>query len=162
MPGWFDVLDWPIGISARDDRKGLLAAVNQIEEEVKTLGEKGIAPSNIVVGGFSQGGAVALLAAYHQRQKDKVPFAGCVILSGWLTLEEDLSVAEEVKQKTPLFWGHGEYDDKVLFEQQPHGVQTLLDLGVDVQHSSYPMGHSSHPQETAAMAEFIEKCLSSN
>ena len=74
--------------------------------------EEGISPSRIIVGGFSQGGAVALLTAYHRRTQGKVPFAGCVCLSGWLTLKDDLSVTDEVAKSTPLFWGHGQYDDK--------------------------------------------------
>ncbi len=162
MPGWFDLYDWPIGIKAKDDRGGKLAAVKQIEETVERLErEMGIPPSKIVVGGFSQGGAVALLTAYHRRGAGgKVPFAGCVCLSGWLTLKDDLtSVTEEVASATPLFWGHGQWDDKVLYEQQAHGVGRLRELGVDVTDESYPMGHSSHPKEMRAVADFLERVL---
>mmetsp|Transcript_17576 Transcript_17576/g.31802 ORF Transcript_17576/g.31802 Transcript_17576/m.31802 type:complete len:257 (+) Transcript_17576:78-848(+) len=160
MSGWFDLFDWPIGISAKDDRDGKLAAVQQIEKTVEKLEkEMGIPPSRVVVGGFSQGGAVALLAAYHRRQEGKSPFAGCVCLSGWLTLKDDLTVTEEVAKATPLYWGHGKRDDKVLFEQQAHGVEKLRSLGVDVTDQSFPMGHESHPQEMEAMAEFVEKVL---
>jgi predicted esterase len=157
MPGWFNLYDWPIGISAKDDKAGKLSAVDQIEETVERLEkEMGIPPSRIVVGGFSQGGAVALLAAYHRRQ-GKVPFAGCVCLSGWLTLKDDLTVSGDVAKATPLFWGHGQWDDKVLFEQQSHGVERLRDLGVDVTDLSFAMGHESHPKEIGAMAEFLER-----
>lgn len=122
--------------------------------------EEGISPSRIIVGGFSQGGAVALLTAYHRRTQGKVPFAGCVCLSGWLTLKDDLSVTDEVAKSTPLFWGHGQYDDKkVLFEQQKHGVDMLKSHGVDVTDRSYPMGHESDYDELEAMAEFCEKLL---
>lgn len=160
MPGWFDLFDWPIGIGAKDDRAGKIAAVQQIETAVEELErDRGIPPSRVVVGGFSQGGAVALLAAYHRRGQDKAPFAGCVCLSGWLTLPGELTVTEEVARATPLFWGHGRFDDKVLFEQQAHGVAALRDRGVDVADGSYPMGHESRPQELQAMAEFVEKAL---
>ena len=169
MPGWFDLYDWPIGIQAKDDREGKLAAVRQIEETVDRLErEMGIPPSRVVVGGFSQGGAVALLAAYHRRGGGgadggggRVPFAGCVCLSGWLTLKDDIatSVTEDVARSTPLFWGHGQWDDKVLYEQQAHGVGVLRELRVDVTDESYPMGHSSHPKETRAVADFLERVL---
>jgi len=123
MPGWFDLYDWPIGISAKDDREGKLAAVAQIEEAVEKLHrEEGISPSRIVVGGFSQGGAVALLAAYHRRTEGKTPFAGCICLSGWLTLREELVVTEDVAKATPLIWGHGQFDDKVLFSSRLMGL----------------------------------------
>jgi len=160
MPGWFDLYDWPIGISAKDDREGKLAAVAQIEEAVEKLHrEEGISPSRIVVGGFSQGGAVALLAAYHRRTEGKTPFAGCICLSGWLTLREELVVTEDVAKATPLIWGHGQFDDKVLFEQQANGVNLLREKGVDVADSSYPMGHQSDPKEIKAVAEFLERVL---
>lgn len=160
MPGWFDLFDWPIGISAKDDKEGKVAAAQQIESAVEKLErEMGIPPSRVIVGGFSQGGAVALLAAYHRRTQGKVPFAGCVCLSGWLTLKDELEVTEDVAKATPLFWGHGQWDDKVLFEQQAHGVEKLRAHGVDVSDSSYPMGHSSHPKETEDMADFIDRIL---
>ena len=140
MPGWFDILDWPIGINARDDREGKIEAAKQIEKAVEKLEkDMGIPPSRIVVGGFSQGGAVALIAAYHRRNQGKAPFAGCVSLSGWLTLKDELVVTDEVKEATPLYWGHGQWDDKVLFEQQAHGVEKLRGLGVDVTDESFPM-----------------------
>ena len=73
---------------------------------------------------------------------------------------EDLAtVADDVPRSTPLFWGHGRWDDKVLFEQQAHGVGRLREVGVDVTDESYPMGHSSHPNEMRSMAEFLERVL---
>ena len=160
MPGWFDLYDWPIGVDAKDDRDGKVAAAQQIEQTVERLErEEGIPPSRVVVGGFSQGGAVALLAAYHRRTQEKVPFAGCVCLSGWITLKDELNVTEQVAKSTPLFWGHGRYDDKVLFEQQAFGVEKLKSFGVSVTDKAYPMGHESDYDEIEAMAEFCERVL---
>jgi len=155
MPGWFDLYDWPIGVSSKDDKKGIMSSVSQIEAEVAKLEKEGIPKSRIVLGGFSQGGAVALLAAYHTA---KEPYAGCVVLSAWLKLANELKVAEAVKS-APLFWGHGTYDDKVLFEQQAFGVNKLTEEGVEVEYSSYPVGHSSHPDEIQSMADFLDKLL---
>lgn len=156
MPGWFDIYDWPIGVSARDDPDGLAKAVAQIREAVSDLVKEGIPKSRIVVGGFSQGGAIALLAAYHENEE---PFAGCVALSGWLTLADELQVSDGSKN-TPLFWAHGQYDDKVLFEQQPFGLDKLREKGIaNIQSENYPMGHESHPAEMQAVAEFLDKLL---
>ena len=95
----------------------------------------------------------------NSRKDGKVPFAGCVCLSGWLTLKDELSITDEVAKSTPLFWAHGQYDDKVLFEQQAHGVDILKKQGVDITHKSYPMGHQSDPDEIELMAEFLERVL---
>ncbi len=159
MTGWFDLNDWPIRTGARDDGDGKIAAVRRIEETVEMIEEEmGIPPSRVVIGGFSQGGAVALLAAYHHRRHGKVPFAGCICLSGWLTSMDDLTTTE-VSRKTPLFWGHGERDDVVPFEQQAHGVMRLRELGLDVTDESYPTGHGVHPREMLAVAEFLMRVL---
>jgi predicted esterase len=162
MTGWFDLYEWPIRMGAREDRDGKLAAVRRIEETVEMLEEEmGIPPSRVVIGGFSQGGAVALLVAYHKCGRGgggKVPFAGCICLSGWLTLEDDLTTTD-ISRTTPLFWGHGERDDTVPFEQQAHGVGRLRELGLDVTDESYPTGHGVHPREMLAVAEFLKRVV---
>ena len=87
MPGWFDLYDWPIAVGSQDDKEGLMAGIKTIENEVSKLNEQGIPSEKIVLGGFSQGGAVALLAAYKSQRR----YAGCAGLSAWLTLPQELS-----------------------------------------------------------------------
>lgn len=162
MPGWFDILDWPIGLKARDDPTGMLDSVSKIEEEVSRLeSQEGIPKNRIVVGGFSQGGAIALLSAYRSASAKEKPYAGCVSLSGWVTLKDDViqNLSSSPGNNIPLFWGHGQYDDKVLFEQQAFGVKLLEEQGVTVSYSSYPVGHSSDPEEIKAMADFLDELL---
>eukprot|EP00555_Chaetoceros_dichaeta_P007901 CAMPEP_0198264500 /NCGR_PEP_ID=MMETSP1447-20131203/16183_1 /TAXON_ID=420782 /ORGANISM="Chaetoceros dichaeta, Strain CCMP1751" /LENGTH=183 /DNA_ID=CAMNT_0043953463 /DNA_START=329 /DNA_END=880 /DNA_ORIENTATION=- len=167
MPGWFDLYDWPIGVGGKDDVAGLTAAVGTaVNEAVEKLErEEGIKRDRIVVGGFSQGGAVALLSAYShvgatadsggEDGGASVAFAGCVNLSGWVTLPKQLQ-----KTSTPLFWGHGRFDDKVLFEQQAYGVKRLKDeLGVEVESESYDVAHGSIPAEIRDMATFLDRIL---
>jgi lysophospholipase-2 len=162
MPAWFDVYDWPIGVGVQEDRKGKLDAVRRIENSAETLEKRGIPRERIVVGGFSQGGAIALLTAYHNangKLAEKGPFAGCAVLSAWLTLADEMQVPKAAASKTPLFWAHGEYDDKVLFEQQEFGVEKLKEAGVKVEASNYPMGHGSDPREIEAFATWLDKLL---
>jgi predicted esterase len=163
MPGWFDLFDWPIDVGSKDDPTGLYKGIEQIQSEVtRLIEEDNIPPSQIVVGGFSQGGAVALLSCYHP--KNKIQFAGCIGLSAWLTLPDEVTNNNDNKDivtKIPLFWGHGTYDDKVLFPQQDFGIRKLKDeLGVtDIIGEDYPVGHSAHPKEMQQMASFLEKCI---
>ena len=82
-------------------------------------------------------------------------------LQNRLTLPNEVSnnISDEAK-KTPLFWGHGRVDDKVLFPQQQFGVLKLQESGVvSIQDESYPMGHSSHPDEMSSLAEFVDKVI---
>jgi lysophospholipase-2 len=155
------VYDWPIGVDAKDDPKGLAMSVKRVENIVTQLNEdEGIDPSRVVLGGFSQGGAVAIMAAYNRRKKDSIPFAGCICMSGWLPMKDYLDISEEAAKATPLFWAHGQYDDKILFEQQIYGVNKLEGVGVDVTSYSYPVGHeSSNFEEIEDMAIFLESVL---
>ena len=161
LPGWFDLYDWPIDATARDDKIGQLKAVRMLEDTVEQLErEEGIPASRVVVGGFAQGGAVALLAAYNRRNRGKVPYAGCICLSGWLPMRQHFSVNPGIAEMTPLFWAHGKYDEKILFEQQVLGVQRLRDRGVEVTTKVYPVGHEScNSQEIEAMADFLDDVL---
>jgi predicted esterase len=157
---WFDLYDWPIGVGSQDDAEGLLKGVAQIEQEIAKLKAEGIPASKIVVGGFSQGGAVALLAAYQNKSGE--PYAGCVSLSGWLTLVSQLEsiASNEVATQTPLYWGHGVFDDSVLFAQQKFGVDRLKAVGVtDIQAESFDMGHETRRAEMLAMAGFVDKLI---
>jgi predicted esterase len=175
--GWFDLYDWPIEVGAKDDPVGLQRSVGQVQEEVARLGrEEGIPPHKIVLGGFSQGGAVALLACYHPTMSAGAgamghgPYAGCVGLSAWLTLPDQVAgesesgdataaADDDARLRTPLFWGHGTYDDKVLFEQQAFGVERLRRIGVDVTAREYPVDHSAHPGEMQDFAAFVDRAI---
>lgn len=155
MPGWFDLYDWPIGVGVKDDNDGLAKAVEVVEGCVTELESKGVTRDRIVVGGFSQGGAVALRTAYNNNSGNG-GFAACVSLSGWVTFKDVPAESKAV----PLFLGHGSQDDKVLFEQQNHAEMILTGGGVDkIESKSYRMGHSSHPQEMADMANFLHDVL---
>lgn len=158
MPGWFDLYDWPIGVGIKNDEIGLERSVKSIEDYVDELQKKGVDRSKIVIGGFSQGGAVALRAVYNNKSDGTTPYAGCVNLSGWLTFEDGVK-----NEDVPLFWAHGSFDDKVLFEQQQYGVQKLTEMGVaQIQAQSYSMGHSSHPKEMIAFAKFLDDVIFKN
>lgn len=180
MPGWFDLYDWPIEVGATDDRTQKLQGIETIRREVVRLQtEHGIDASRIVVGGFSQGGAVALLAAYHPQHgisssihqssaasaaassgSSGSSLAGCASLSAWLTLVDDVKDLPDAVKQTPLFWAHGQYDDKVLFDHQAFGVEKLREQGVSsIDARQYPMGHESDPQEIVALAGFLDKVI---
>jgi lysophospholipase-2 len=162
MPGWFDLYDWPISVGAQDDRDGKQAAVQQIEAIIDQLEKDGMDRSKIIVGGFSQGGAIAMLTAYHNAlssHSDRPALGGVVALSGWLTMTDTLVVSETAKQ-IPCWWGHGTYDDKVLFKHQAFGARKLNDMGVNIVITEqYEMGHESDREEKIALAEFLDRTL---
>ena len=150
---WFDIFDWPIGVTARDDPKGLLESVSKITAIVEDCEKEGILPENIVLGGFSQGGAIALLTCWRYPKT----LGGCISLSGWLTLREEFATSQMDGNVTPLFWGHGTEDPVVLPEQVPVGMEILQKNGITVKNEMYErMGHSSCPREMNDVLEFVK------
>ena len=87
MPGWFDIdhLDEEAFQAMMKGHRGFdPEGTSESIEYVNTLIEKevqsGIPRERIVVGGFSQGGHIALRAALQHHTR----LAGCVALSTWL------------------------------------------------------------------------------
>jgi len=62
MPGWYDIADFGDLANRSDDEAGILRSQKVfhtlIEDEIKS----GIPTERIVLGGFSQGGAMSLMA----------------------------------------------------------------------------------------------------
>ena len=83
MPGWFDIANLS-GLTdpTQDDEKGLLASVSAIDALIQAEVAAGIPEDRIVLGGFSQGGAVAILTALTSKRK----LAGVAALSTWVPL----------------------------------------------------------------------------
>jgi predicted esterase len=96
----------------------------------------GISSDRVVLGGFSQGGAMSVFSGL------TAPFklAGIVGLSCWLTLSHKLKefVPEANPNKeTPIFMGHGNADQMVLYEWGTATEQRLKALGYDVKLETY-------------------------
>ena len=59
MPAWYDIME--MEIDRRVDTEGLISSAAMIEQFVDRELERGLDEKNIIIAGFSQGGAVAEL-----------------------------------------------------------------------------------------------------
>lgn len=83
MPAWFDLSTLSsLTDSSSDDEPGLLSSVSSVESLIQSEIDAGIPAEKIVVGGFSQGGAVACLLGLTTSRK----LAGVGCLSTWVVL----------------------------------------------------------------------------
>lgn len=105
MPAWADI----VGLSPSDpeDEAGYNESVSRIHRIINAEVEKGIPSTKIVVGGFSQGGAIACLSALSYPQA----LGGVIAFSSWLPLIQQnssryASLPEETL-KTPILHCHG-------------------------------------------------------
>ena len=83
MPAWYDIRDIAQDRSAiREDLDGVEASTKVLEAliDMEARELKNESKSRIIVGGFSQGGAIALNAVLRAKQN----WAGCVALSTYI------------------------------------------------------------------------------
>ena len=87
-------------MEADEDKKGFEESTARVNALIKVELDKGIPSNKILVGGFSQGGALAL----HVALRSPATLAGCVALSSWLPFRKDYPAALSPTAKSlPIF-----------------------------------------------------------
>lgn len=143
MPAWYDILPVPHsdrpGAPRREDEASLRRAQGWVEGLIEREVARGIASERIVLMGFSQGCAMALMAGLRSPHR----LGGLVALSGYLPLLETTAAERHpANQHTPIFMAHGDHDDVVVPARGIAARDHLLGLGYTVDWHSYPMAHS--------------------
>ena len=108
--------------------------------------------TRLLIGGFSQGAAIALECAL----KYPKPLAGCIVLAGWArpTVREFLAEGSTSKTQTPFLLCHGEADDVVDVNCSRILKDLLSKKGAEVQLQTYPgIQHESCPELLNAVME---------
>lgn len=100
MTSWFDLYSLDKG---REDEPGINRAKTLIHEMISDEEKSGIPANKIFIGGFSQGGALALYSGLTYSK----PLAGIIGLSCWIPLHESISITNN---QTPIFQAHGDAD----------------------------------------------------
>ncbi|KAI7943401.1 hypothetical protein MJO29_013245, partial [Puccinia striiformis f. sp. tritici] len=153
MQSWFDILG--LRPDAPEDEKGLLESVKTIQSLVDKQIQAGIPSERIVVGGFSQGGAISILTGLMSPS----PLAGVACLSGFLTLKDKIKQLQGPHaSQLNVFWGHGTSDPVVQYQWGSKSVDFLKEeLGLtNVDFKSYPdLVHSASPLELKQLSEWL-------
>jgi len=154
MPAWYDIVS--IGPDAAEDEAGIrktsLAINALIEHEIGL----GVPAKNIVLAGFSQGGAMALHSGLRYSQS----LAGILALSTYLPIAETLEKEASTPNKSiPIFMAHGTHDPVVPIELGEASRQKLIELGYKVQWQSYPMQHGVLPDEIDDISRWLDRVL---
>ena len=108
MRAWYDILG--AELTQRQDEQGMRRTQGAINTLIARETARGIAASRIVVAGFSQGCAMALMTGL--RYPDRL--AGIMGLSGYLPLLTTLAAERSpANHGLPVFLGHGRRDGMV-------------------------------------------------
>lgn len=161
MTSWMDLENIPVALGDKNDLAGVRRSAALVHATLDSVVAK-MPSTEVVLGGFSQGGAMALFAGYTYPK----PLGGIVCFSGWapLTKTDEATFIGELQAganaQTPCFIGHGTEDNVVLPECGERAAKALEEAGVkDVSFSTYRMAHSSHPMETDALAKWVSEKL---
>jgi len=159
MPSWFDIRSLSPG--GPEDEAGIIEAAKNLKDLIDKEISDGIPAENIVIGGFSQGGAVALYTAF----ATDVKIGGVLALSTWLPLNKHFTDDSKPKYNkgVPVFQCHGEADPMVSPRWGAMTHEILKTLSPSASYKTYSnMGHSSSPQEMQDVKNYLTSTLKSS
>jgi len=151
MPAWYDIT-YIDGIDRGVDEAGIAASCRAIRQLIERENARGIPTGNIVLAGFSQGGAMAYTVGLTHPQA----LAGIVALSAYIPAPGLLAADSlPANRRTPIFAGHGDEDDVVPLQLGMAARDSLLRQGYDLAWHTYPMPHSVCEEEIAAIGAWL-------
>jgi len=154
MPAWYDI--YGPNLVQREDEAGLRRSQATIEALIANEKARGIPAKRIVVAGFSQGCAMALMTGLRHAET----MAGIVGLSGYLPLAATLAAERHAaNHATPIFLGHGSADGVVQPARATATRDALKALGYEVEWHEYPMAHSVCMEEIADLNAWLLRVL---
>ncbi|SPQ19671.1 8be0b131-e0c1-431b-8997-3c46d37006fa [Thermothielavioides terrestris] len=162
MPGWYDIhaIDGSVeSLRRNEDEAGILLSQAYFHELIQQEIDAGIPSDRIIIGGFSQGGAMSIFSGLTA----KVKLAGIVALSSYLLLSlkfADLVPKPEVNKETPIFMAHGDSDQVVNTKLGRMSYDMLKSMGYNATLKIYEdMGHSACPEEMDDVEAFLTERL---
>uniref|UniRef100_A0A667IEQ0 Acyl-protein thioesterase 1 n=1 Tax=Lynx canadensis TaxID=61383 RepID=A0A667IEQ0_LYNCA len=157
-PHAFDI----IGLSpeSQEDEPGIKQAAENVKALIEQEMKNGIPSNRIILGGFSQGGALSLYTALTTQQK----LAGVTALSCWLPLRASFPQGpiSGVNRDIAILQCHGDCDPLVplMIASLTSEKLKMLVNPANVTFKTYQgMMHSSCQQEMMDIKQFIDKLL---
>lgn len=154
MPAWYDILGADLVL--REDEAGLRQSQASVDALIAHEKSRGMPANRIVIAGFSQGCAMALMTGLRYPER----LAGIVGLSGYLPLAlKTFAERSAANYKTPVFLAHGIHDGVVILPRATASRDVLKTLGYAVDWHEYPMEHSVCPKEVDDLAAWLQRVL---
>lgn len=151
MRAWYDIIE--ISASRGQDEAGITHSASKIHQLIDREIERGVPSENIIVAGFSQGGAMAL----HVGLRYPLKLAGIMALSAYLLFPERLfDDCSDANSETPVFIGHGTQDPMVPFALGQSAKVELEKGSWPVDWHSYPITHSVSQPEIADIGVWLK------
>jgi phospholipase/carboxylesterase len=154
MRAWYDI--GYQDLTLREDERGVRDSQHGIEALIERERKRGIGPEQLLLAGFSQGGAIALQTALRYPAR----LAGVLALSAYLPLPDKLeSERSAANRDVPILMAHGIEDPIVPLKLAQASCSRLLTLGYPVQWHEYEMPHALCPEELEHIGAFLRAVL---
>lgn len=154
MRAWYDIKG--LALQSEQDATGIHESARRIDALIQTEMDAGIAAKQVVIAGFSQGGAIALQTALRYPQR----LAGVLALSTYLPLADTLvAEASSANRDLPILMCHGRQDAVVPYAMGEKSRDVMLSLGYQVDFRSYDMTHSLCPAEVNDLSAWLARLL---
>lgn len=151
MRAWYDIKYTEL--QREEDEAGIRLSQSRVDRMIDQLIAEGFQPSNIVIAGFSQGGAIAYQTALRSKHK----LGGLICLSTYLTCVDSFSDERTPhNQEIPILVCHGIADNVVLPERGQKAAKLLAECGYNVSWKAYNMPHSVCAEEIKDIADFLK------
>ena len=155
MPGWYDIKG--VTIEDKQDAVGMSESQTMLDGLIDGQIAAGIPSKNIILAGFSQGGAVT----YFTGVRSKHRLAGLLTMSTYLPFDGDTKEqAHSANQSTPIFASHGTFDGVVPLEMGKRSVDILNGLDYSVTWKTYPMEHQVAMEQILDIGKWINTVFS--
>lgn len=152
MPGWYDIKG--MDIKDKEDLPGMTASQAALETLIVEQQRQGVPSENILLAGFSQGGAVAYYTGIRSSHK----IAGIMALSTYLPfIDHTQSEQSGVNLSVPILAMHGTADPVVPLSTGKLSAESLSVLGYRIDWREYPMEHSVIPEQLSDIGVWINK-----
>lgn len=155
MPAWFDIHG--ITPTAKIDHEGITRSVVAIQALIEQEEARGISSKNIVLAGFSQGAAMALITGLCFKK----PLTGIIALSGFLPMANTVfQEASAANAHVPIFLAHGTEDVVVPYALGEMSCAALQAAGYSVDWRSYPIAHNVCSEEVNDLSQWLQRVFS--
>jgi phospholipase/carboxylesterase len=150
MRAWYDIRG--MSMDRDQDEEGIGRSAAQVVALVEAEIAKGITANQIILAGFSQGGAIALYAGLRYPQR----LAGICALSTYQLLAGSLETERsEANKNVPVFMAHGSLDPLIPVIAGENTAGQLRAMGYPVTWQTYNMQHSVCMEEIQAVSAWI-------
>jgi phospholipase/carboxylesterase len=151
MPAWYDILSLAAG-APHEDEAHLRQSSLELEALIEREHQRGVDYANIVLAGFSQGGAMVL----HVGLRSERRLGGILVLSAYLPVAHRLrEEARPERRDTPILFCHGRQDGVVPYAGGRMSYSLVKEAGYAAEWAEFDVAHTMCIEEVRCIAAWL-------